>query len=401
MVSERSSMYPAYNSTGNLTLREAFHHFMTRVGKRNLSDDFHHLTDSDYSYDDYLVSLHNKTREYLANRGQQIDDDKEVLRKHMLAIAVIVCAFTVIFNLALLLVILARRSLRSKPLFWNIISLAISDLVVGLFVLPVRLEYTDALTWNHGLVICKVWSVMDISHFCLSAMILVSICSERILAKMETITSISSQTVKMLSVILTVFPWAFLLFVCLPVLIVGEENIRYETMVHYGSFCNYVLESSFFIPSVTVMYILPSTILILVVTAMVCVYVIKGTAWERLNSNTTAAERRSLRMSTVAALVVGMVTIIFWFPYIVLLFIYVTCRDYSCLPNQVTSAVIFMVSISTSAVTPLLWLLIAEVRETLASQMNPILHKIHTRLGFRKPPVEREHSTELLVDNDL
>ncbi|XP_069120550.1 histamine H2 receptor-like [Argopecten irradians] len=392
-------MYPAYNSTANLTLREAFHHFMTRVGKKNFSDDF---LNSDYSYDDYLVSLHNKTRQYLAERGDPVeDDDRDLLRKHMFVTAVILCAFTVVFNIVLLLVIFTSKNLRSKPLFWNIISLAISDLVVGLFVLPVRLEYTDALTWNHGLVICKIWSVMDISHFSLSAMILVSICSERILAKMETVTSIGTPAVKMLSILVTVFPWAFLLFVCLPVLIVGEENIRYERMPHYGSMCNYVLESSFFIPSVTVMYILPSSILILVVVAMMGVYLIKGTAWERLNSNTTEAERRSLRLSTLASLIVGMVTIIFWFPYIVLLFIYVTCREFSCLPHQVTSAVIFMVSISTSAVTPLLWLLIVEVRETLAAQMNPILHKIHTRLGIRKTPVEREHSTELLVDNDL
>ncbi|OWF54915.1 5-hydroxytryptamine receptor 1D-like [Mizuhopecten yessoensis] len=395
MVSERSSMYPAYNGTGNLTLREAFRHFMARVGHRNLSDD------GDYSYDDYLTNLHNKTREYIESRGHQIDDDRELLRKHMFVVAIIICVFTVVFNLVLLLVILTSRSLRTKPLFWNIISLTISDLVVGLFVLPVRLEYTDAMTWNHGIAICKVWSVLDISHFSLSAMVLVSICSERILAKMETITSIGTQTVKMLSVVVTVFPWAFLLCVCLPVLIVGEENIRYEKMIHFGSVCNYVLESSFFIPSVTVMYILPSSVLILVVVAMMCVYVIKGTAWERLNSNTTESERRSLRMSTVASLVVGMVTIIFWFPYIVLLFVYVTCRDYTCLPSQVTSAIIFMVSISTSAVTPFLWLLIVEVRETLVSEMNPILHKIHTRLGFRKTPVEREHSTELLVDNDL
>ncbi|XP_060065813.1 histamine H2 receptor-like [Ylistrum balloti] len=394
-------MYPAYNSTGNLTLREAFHHFMTRVGKRNLSDNILNFMDSDYSYDEYLVNLHNQTREYLASRSQQIDDDRELLRKHMFGIAVIICALTVVFNLVLLLIILTSRSLRSKPFFWNIISLAISDLVVGLFVLPVRLEYTDALTWNHGIVVCKVWSVMDISHFSLSAMILVSICSERILAKVETITSIGTETVKILSILVTVFPWAFLLFICLPVLIVGEESIRYETMVHYGSFCSYVLESSFFIPSVTVMYILPSSVLILLIIAMMCIYVIKNTAWERLNTNTTESERKSLRMSTIASLLAGMVTIIFWFPYIVLLFIYVTCRDYSCLPGQRTSVVIFMVSTSTSALTPFLWLLVVEVRETLASEMNPILHKVHATLGFRKPPVEPEHSTELLVNNDL
>lgn len=383
-----------FQGRANLSIHDMVRHFM-----------INHYNNSDSGeYDEYLDRLRNKTLELMKPPGEQIEDDYDSLRRNLFGVAVILCVFTVVFNCMLLLVILTSRRLRTKPLFWNIISLTVSDLIVGLFILPIRLDYTDSRSWDHGITICKIWSVMDISHFSLSAMVVVSICSERILAKMETLTSIGPDHVRMLSMLVTVLPWGFLTLICLPVLIVGEENINWtheNILFEQETHCTYILEASFFVPSVAVTYLLPAGILLVLVIAMVIVYVTKRTSWERLVTNTTDAERRSLRMSTTASLVVGMVTIIFWFPHIVLLLIYITCRDFSCMPDQSTFAVCYMLSISTSALSPFIWLLIVEVRETLASEVNPIVHKIHTRLGFRSKNIQREHNTELLVDNDL
>ena len=146
----------------------------------------------------------------------------------MVVFGIFLSILVILFNLILVYIILSSKELRRKPFFWNIISLCISDLVVGAFVIPIGLDYMTDDTWSFGHDLCKIWSITDTCHFSLSALILVTICLDRLLAKLQSVTPINQTTTKMVSIALTALPWFFLLVVCIPIMVIGERNLHEE-----------------------------------------------------------------------------------------------------------------------------------------------------------------------------
>ena len=72
-----------------------------------------------------------------------------------------IVAVTVLGNILVITAVFAEAKLRKVGNFF-IVSLAISDLLVGLFVTPVALVYHLMEEWTFGAVFCDVWIAMDV-----------------------------------------------------------------------------------------------------------------------------------------------------------------------------------------------------------------------------------------------
>jgi positive regulator of sigma E activity len=101
--------------------------------------------------------------------------------------------------------------------------------------------------------------------------------------------------------------------------------------------------------SAVVAYLIPNIILILTTIAMLVIYKVKGNAWYRLTEEepTGSDVTTHLRSSTIAILIVSCVTLLFCFPYLVIMFIMVTCRSHSCFPGlEVFKATIILCTLT-------------------------------------------------------
>jgi len=326
--------------------------------------------------------------------------EKERNFSTFVGIGITISVIAVLGNFLLLATILANKNLRSKWFFKNIISLCLSDLLIGCFVIPVGLDYMVEQSWDHGIILCKIYTIMDICHFTLSSSVLISICIDRLTSKLQSVIPLSDRFTSVIFLVLLLAPWFFVLVICLPVLIVGEKDI--SNLFHPEEpHCTFVLEESFFLPSITIMYILPTATLAVVIVSMIIVYKWRGGTWQRLQLNITEQEEESLRMTTLATWIMGIFTIIFWMPYIVLVVIFITCKEMSCAPDMETSTGVYTLSVSTSAICPWFWFILVEVRQSLESWIGPIVNKLRMCVGKQTSSNQWEYHTELLGDNEL
>lgn len=86
--------------------------------------------------------------------------------------ASLIIAATIFGNVLVIITVFAESKLRKVGNFF-IVSLAISDLLVGLFVTPVALVYDLIGSWTFGMVFCDFWIAMDV--ICCTASI-VNLC---------------------------------------------------------------------------------------------------------------------------------------------------------------------------------------------------------------------------------
>lgn len=309
---------------------------------------------------------------------------------------IITSIISILSNIFLMLLIKLNQTFRKRTFYRLILTLCVSDLSVGLFIIPLRLSYTWEWKWSHGQAVCKMWTLVEFTHCSFSVFILVALCIDRFEAKLSTLRPISAYRAKFVPIALLLLPWVFVVFICVPILIAGEEGNYYPE-----KHCTYMVKQEFWIPWVVILYGLPLIVLCIVVIVMVIFYNVKRNEWYRIEEETGTgnADMLTLRTSTISALVVSAVTLGFWSPLTVAYFITVLCPR--CGINYWTYTTFYIMSWITSAITPFLWLVHGEIRQTFKRIVLPLFHRFGfcTRVEIDTVALDPKRSVEMEENN--
>ncbi|KAF8358100.1 ser-4 [Pristionchus pacificus] len=92
---------------------------------------------------------------------------------------VLLCLVCIVGNTFVILAVCLERELRARPQFYLIFSLAVADLVVGLFVSPLYTWSTVRGQWTFGVLVCDMWITVDVLMCTASILHLVAIALDR------------------------------------------------------------------------------------------------------------------------------------------------------------------------------------------------------------------------------
>ncbi|XP_021351022.1 histamine H1 receptor-like [Mizuhopecten yessoensis] len=123
---------------------------------------------------DYYLEFNGTTPDYFLfpwdafvyNNSNSTTDGKNVLEDRLWreiplgVLLLILCLLTVVGNAMVLHAVRTERRLQTVSNMY-IVSLAVADLIVGLFVMPVSAIYIFTEEWLFGVAICQIWIVID------------------------------------------------------------------------------------------------------------------------------------------------------------------------------------------------------------------------------------------------
>ena len=168
------------------------------------------------------------------------------------ACATAITSVAVFGNLLVCLAILANRHLRINPTDLFILSLALSDFLAAIIVMPFDIEllFRIDFEWNHGEAFCIIWQVMYLITIPISVFSLLAISVDRYktlrdpLARFKTAQFLTQKRASL--VIMVIWPYSILwaLFVFMGWREKGEPDDKDNCMLPYTK--EYNILSSFF-----------------------------------------------------------------------------------------------------------------------------------------------------------
>lgn len=326
-----------------------------------------------------------------------VDDSPVLKTKQDVLLIIMDCLLNVLIvllNICLATLILCKPNLRNQLFYWRVLNLCFSDLVVGVLVLPFGISYMANYAWLHGDALCQTYVILDITHFGFSALVVTTMCIDRFLSKILEIFPQRQQIIRNIQITIFIMPWVFTLLVFLPMLLTSVKTMG----VVFSHVCGFILHDDMLVPTAVVAYLIPNILLIITTIAMLILYKIKRPVWYRLPEESTGSDiTMQLRSSTVATLIVSSVTLLFWFPYLVNMFIMVTCRSHSCFTGlEVFKATLILCTL-TSLFTPCLWLTDNETR----SAVNQLILAVRSYCQTRTLSVNEPQYNEQINEDDL
>ncbi|BFF89041.1 tyramine/octopamine receptor [Drosophila madeirensis] len=165
---------------------------------------------------------------------------------------------TVIGNTLVILAILTTRRLRTITNCF-VMSLAVADLLVGIFVMPPAVAVHLTGSWQLGWVLCDIWISLDVLLCTASILSLCAISVDRYLAVTRPLTYSRKRRSKRLALIMILIVWLLALAITCPPLIGWYEPGRRDLReCRYNQNEGYVIFSamgSFFIPMAVMIYV--------------------------------------------------------------------------------------------------------------------------------------------------
>ncbi|XP_017119194.1 5-hydroxytryptamine receptor 1A-alpha [Drosophila elegans] len=165
---------------------------------------------------------------------------------------------TVIGNTLVILAILTTRRLRTITNCF-VMSLAVADLLVGIFVMPPAVAVHLTGSWQLGWVLCDIWISLDVLLCTASILSLCAISVDRYLAVTRPLTYSRKRRSKRLALIMILIVWLLALAItCPPILGWYEPGRRDLRECRYNQNEGYVIFSamgSFFIPMAVMIYV--------------------------------------------------------------------------------------------------------------------------------------------------
>ncbi|XP_042893718.1 octopamine receptor-like [Penaeus japonicus] len=126
----------------------------------------------------------------------------------------VIIIFTIIGNVLVILSVFTYRPLRIVQNFF-IVSLAVADLTVAVFVLPFNVAYSIIGKWVFGIHLCQMWLTCDIMCCTASILNLCAIALDRYWAITDPINYAQKRTVKRVMIMIGLV-WAISVIICLP-----------------------------------------------------------------------------------------------------------------------------------------------------------------------------------------
>ncbi|XP_052863685.1 probable G-protein coupled receptor No18 [Anopheles cruzii] len=178
----------------------------------------------------------------------------------LVALFCLLIVITVVGNTLVILSVLTTRRLRTVTNCF-VMSLAVADWLVGIFVMPPAVIVFVVESWQLGWILCDIWISLDVLLCTASILSLCAISVDRYLAVTQPLTYSKRRRSKRLALVMIFIVWLVALAItCPPILGWYDQDRRtlqsYEC--HYNQNKGYVVFSamgSFFIPMTVMLYV--------------------------------------------------------------------------------------------------------------------------------------------------
>ncbi|XP_050082207.1 probable G-protein coupled receptor No18 [Anopheles aquasalis] len=178
----------------------------------------------------------------------------------LVALFCLLIVITVVGNTLVILSVLTTRRLRTVTNCF-VMSLAVADWLVGIFVMPPAVIVFVVESWQLGWILCDIWISLDVLLCTASILSLCAISVDRYLAVTRPLTYSKRRRSKRLALVMIFVVWLVALAItCPPILGWYDQDRRtlqsYEC--HYNQNKGYVVFSamgSFFIPMTVMLYV--------------------------------------------------------------------------------------------------------------------------------------------------
>ncbi|CAI9589296.1 unnamed protein product [Staurois parvus] len=185
----------------------------------------------------------NCTAETIANKS------KTVTEKMLISLALaVITTLTTLLNSAVIIAICTTKKLH-QPANYLICSLAFTDFLVAILVMPLSIAYIVMDTWTLGYVICEIWLSVDMTCCTCSILHLCVIALDRYWAITDAIEYARKRTVKRASLMILIV-WTISVFISLPPLfwrnhhnistpsrcIIQHDHVIYTIYSTFGAF---------------------------------------------------------------------------------------------------------------------------------------------------------------------
>jgi len=183
--------------------------------------------------------------------------------EHVIVSSVVVTVIMLVIVLGNVLVIVAvarDRNLRG-PQNWFVASLAMSDILVGLFIMPLSLANELMGYWAFGDVLCELWLATDVLLCTASILNLVLISLDRYWSITMAMTYIRRRTARLATALIAIV-WGLSMVICLPPL-VGWKRPQPTLLGGYAQ-CVLSEEPGYVVYSTVGSFYIPLCVMILV-----------------------------------------------------------------------------------------------------------------------------------------
>ncbi|KAL0276763.1 UNVERIFIED_CONTAM: hypothetical protein PYX00_004263 [Menopon gallinae] len=175
-----------------------------------------------------------------------------------LAIFFCICiVITVVGNTLVILAVITTRRLRSVTNCY-VMSLAVADWLVGVFVMPPEVALHLMGSWELGAIFCEIWISLDIMCCTASILSLCAISVDRYLAVTQPLNYSRRRRSKKLALLMILVVWlAAAAITCPPIFGWYDSNQHKDKTCGYSKNMGYVIFSamgSFFLPLIVMLY---------------------------------------------------------------------------------------------------------------------------------------------------
>ncbi|CAD6995602.1 unnamed protein product [Ceratitis capitata] len=176
----------------------------------------------------------------------------------LITIFCILIVITVLGNTLVIIAIITTRRLRTVTNCF-VMSLAVADFLVGIFVMPPAVAAHLFGSWRFGWILCDIWVSLDILLCTASILSLCAISVDRYLAVTKPLKYSRKRRSKRLALLMILIVWVLALAItCPPMLGWYEPGRRDRNECRYNQNKGYVIYSasgSFFLPMIVMIYV--------------------------------------------------------------------------------------------------------------------------------------------------
>uniref|UniRef100_A0A670JHA0 5-hydroxytryptamine receptor 1D n=1 Tax=Podarcis muralis TaxID=64176 RepID=A0A670JHA0_PODMU len=175
------------------------------------------------------------------------------LKVSLAAILAVITLATMLFNMFVIITIILTRKLHT-PANYLIGSLAATDLLVSILVMPISIAYTISHKWNFGQIMCDIWLSSDITCCTASILHLCVIALDRYWAITDALEYTKRRTASRAALMITVV-WVISICISMPPLFwrqakAQEEILHCVVNTDQISYTIYSTCGAFYIPTV-------------------------------------------------------------------------------------------------------------------------------------------------------
>ncbi|EEB16738.1 class A rhodopsin-like G-protein coupled receptor GPRnna3, putative [Pediculus humanus corporis] len=199
----------------------------------------------------------NATTDFLPNQFSRFYQ----LTWEDLALATVLCIFiiiTVVGNTLVILAVIVTKRLRTVTNCY-VMSLAVADWLVGVFVMPPKVALHLMGSWELGEIFCDIWISLDVLCCTASILSLCAISVDRYLAVTQPLNYSRRRRSKKLALLMILIVWLVAIAItCPPIFGWYDVNHHKDKQCRYNQNEGYVIFSamgSFFIPLIVMLYV--------------------------------------------------------------------------------------------------------------------------------------------------